>query len=247
VTVATVVRALPPVTLDELVRRASLLVRVERKYLLDPTDLALVLARMSADVQVLEMDGRREFGYHSLYLDTPSLECYLASAHGRRRQFKVRVRGYLESGLRFLEVKTKGRRGEAVKHRVPYVGEGPALALLLAAAGVTTDPHHLEPMLNVSYRRTTLFLPSDGARMSIDSGLTWALPGGISVKLADVIVVETKSTAVTRADRMLWSLGHRPCAVSKYCVGLAAVRPDLPANRWRSVLRRHFHTVADAR
>jgi hypothetical protein len=245
-TVAAVLRALPPVTLDELVRRAALLVRMERKYLLDPADLASVLARLSVDVQVLEIDGRREFGYHSLYLDTPNLECYLATTYGRRHRFKVRVRGYLESGLRFLEVKTRGRRGETVKHRVPYFGEGPALTHLLAAAGVATDPRHLEAALNVSYRRTTLFLPSSNARISIDSGLTWALPGGAGVRLADLTVVETKSAGVTPADRMLWSLGHRPCSVSKYCVGLATVRPDLPANRWRSVLRRHFRTVAEA-
>ena len=243
-TVAAALRTLPPVTLDELVRRASLLVRMERKYLLDPADLAAVLARLS-DVQVLEIDGRREFGYHSLYLDTPNLESYLATTYGRRHRFKVRVRGYLESGLRFLEVKTRGRRGETVKHRMPYFGEDPGLAHLLASAGVATDPRRLEAALNVSYRRTTLFLPSAEARLSIDSGLTWALPGGLGVRLADLTVVETKSTGVTPADRILWSLGHRPCSVSKYCVGLATVRPDLPANRWRSVLRRHFRPVAE--
>jgi hypothetical protein len=244
-TVGVALRALPPITLDELVQRASLLVRMERKYLLDPADLVPVLAGLSADVRVLEIDGRREFGYHSLYLDTPDLDCYLAAAYGRRHRFKVRVRGYLESGLRFLEVKTRGRRGETVKHRVPYFGEDPGLAHLLVSAGVATDPRRLVASLNVSYRRTTLFLPSSNARMSIDSGLRWALPGGFGVTPSDLTVVETKSAGVTPADRMLWSLGHRPYSVSKYCVGLATVRPDLPANRWRCVLRRHVRTVAE--
>ncbi|MEV4352468.1 hypothetical protein AB0J83_49085 [Actinoplanes sp. NPDC049596] len=41
-------------------------------------------------------------------------------------------------------------------------------------------------------------------------------------------------------DRLLWSLAHRPAPPSKYATGLAALRTDLPANRWRPLLRRHF-------
>jgi hypothetical protein len=242
VTVAapSIIDTLPPVTLEELDRRASLLTRVERKYFLRSADLPSMLTRLPTDTRVLEIDNRRLFGYHSVYLDTPNLECYLAAAYGRRHRFKLRVRGYLDSGLRFFEVKTRGRRGEVSKHRVPYMGAGPELALPLAAAGVVLDPSRLEPVLNVSYRRTTLFLPSSGSRVSIDSGLTWTAPGRSGIRLTEYTIVETKSGGATIADRLLWSLGHRPCAMSKYCVGLAAVRPDLPANRWRPVLRRHF-------
>ena len=57
-------------------------------------------------------------------------------------------------------------------------------------------------------------------------------------------IVETKAgRAGSGADRLLWSLRHRPCPVSKYGTGLAALRPDLPANRWLPVLRRHFPTA----
>jgi hypothetical protein len=29
-------------------------------------------------------------------------------------------------------------------------------------------------------------------------------------------------------------------AVSKFCVGMAALDPTLPANKWNRILRRHF-------
>ena len=242
--VAALIDALPPVTLEELDDRASRLTRFERKYVLTRADLPSVLAGLPTDTRVLEIDDRRLFGYHSLYLDTPNLQCYRAAAFGRRHRFKVRVRGYLDSGLRFFEVKTRGRRGEVTKHRVPYAGDGPTLDVPLAAAGVAIDPSRLESVLNVAYRRTTLLLPSCGSRVTIDSGLTWTAPGDAGLRLNDLTILETKSGGTTSVDRLLWSLGHRPGPMSKYCVGLAAVRGDLPANRWWPVLRRHFRTSA---
>ena len=135
-TVATPVSVdtLPPVTLSELDRRASLLTRVERKYVLTSGDLSSVLTGLPIDARVLEIDNRRRFRYHSVYFDTPNLECYLAATYRRRRRFKVRVRGYLDTGLRFLEVKTRGRRGEVVKHRMPYVGQGTTFTVELQLA-----------------------------------------------------------------------------------------------------------------
>lgn len=41
-------------------------------------------------------------------------------------------------------------------------------------------------------------------------------------------------------DLLLWRLGHRPTAISKYCVGLALLNPNLPANRWNRCLRHGF-------
>lgn len=41
-------------------------------------------------------------------------------------------------------------------------------------------------------------------------------------------------------DRLLWRQGIRPARISKYCVGLAALDPTLPANRWNRTLRRYF-------
>jgi hypothetical protein len=69
--------------------------------------------------RVLEGSGTRDFGYASLYLDTPELTGYHLSARGRRRRFKVRRRTYLDTGQSFLEVKTRGGRGSTVKERTP--------------------------------------------------------------------------------------------------------------------------------
>jgi hypothetical protein len=39
----------------------------------------------------------------------------------------------------------------------------------------------------------------------------------------------------------------RPASMSKYCVAVAALHPELPSNPWHQILRRYFgpRTVAD--
>ncbi|WP_246169367.1 VTC domain-containing protein [Actinotalea subterranea] len=72
------------------------------------------------------------------------------------------------------------------------------------------------------------------------------LPGGSTTAGAEVVlrgrlVLEIKSAGpATPADRWLWAAGHRPERISKYSVGLAALDPTLPANRWARSLTRHF-------
>ncbi|MDQ1027851.1 hypothetical protein QF035_005433 [Streptomyces umbrinus] len=254
--VGRVVGALPAIGLDELVAQASLLTRLDRKYMLPVADLPLVLGGLDEDTRVLDVDGARQFGYRSVYFDTPEMDGYLGAARHRRRRFKLRIRTYLDSGRHYFEVKTRGPRGTTVKQRIPYEGDvrrlGPDARAyadtVLAEAGINSGRLRFVPALTTYYRRTTLFLPATGSRLTVDTDLTWALPDGTALRTPDRAIVETKAgRAGSGADRLLWSLKHRPCPVSKYGTGLAALRPDLPSNRWLPVLRRHFPTALDGR
>lgn len=235
-----------PVSLEELVGEAALLTRLDRKYVLPANALPTVLDRMPAGVRVLEIERQQTFGYRSIYFDTAGLDAFHAAARQRRRRFKVRVRTYLDSGLDFVEVKTRGGRGQTVKERIPYAGDGVDLgsagrayaAHTLSAAGISPEGLDFQPVMATYYRRTTLYVPSTGSRVTIDTDLTWQLPDGSAVHMPHSVIVETKTArAASDVDRLLWSLGHRPRAISKYATGLAALRPELPANRWRPVLR----------
>ena len=241
------VETLRPVGLDELVGTAELLTRIDRKYVVPVADLDVLLSGTGPGTRVLQIDGRRRFGYRSVYFDTPALDSYLSTARRRRQRFKVRTRSYLDSGLHVLEVKTRGPRGLTVKQRLPYTGDGHGLdrgdrervAALLGQRGIAVDPTALQPVLTTRYDRTTLLLASGTSRLTVDTGLTWSLVGAEPATAAtDRAVVETKSgRGTSEVDRLLWSLGRRPSSLSKYGTGLAILRPELPANRWRPVLR----------
>jgi hypothetical protein len=76
---------LDPTGLDELVERAELLTRVDRKYVVSLREARELMAAVPADTRVLEIERRRAFGYRSAYLDTPGLHSYLGAGRSHRR------------------------------------------------------------------------------------------------------------------------------------------------------------------
>lgn len=110
---------LPEIALDELSANASLLTRIDRKYLLQADVAADLVASLAANgARALAIDGQSAFGYLSDYDDTPDFSLYRAAATKRRRRFKLRSRVYLDSGTHFLELKTRSGRGHNVKDRL---------------------------------------------------------------------------------------------------------------------------------
>jgi hypothetical protein len=242
---------LQPIPLEELNGLAALQTRVDRKYLVPLAELDGVLADLGDDCRVLDFGGARDSLYESVYFDTPDLASYHGAARKRRRRFKIRTRAYLDTGACFLEVKTAGGRSMTVKDRIEYRLEDRDIITeegrqyideTMALTGVA-DLHEIPllPTLVTGYRRSTLYVPSSGARATIDLGLELRRDEARRMALPELAVVESKSAGgPTIVDRLLWRHGHRPAAISKYCVGLAALQPELPSNRWSRVLKRHF-------
>lgn len=247
---------LAPIGLAELVERAALQTRVDRKYVVPLAAVGALLTALGSRARILEIDGQRSFRYESVYFDTPELTSYLLTARRRRRRFKVRTRTYVDSSECWLEVKTRGSRGATVKRRRPYAlhqrsdlapGRGFVDEILTQEQFPAGELAPLRPTLCTSYRRSTLFIPTAASRVTIDTDLTWQ-DGHRELSLSDLAVVETKAgSAASEVDRLLWRAGHRPARISKYATGLAALRPDLPATPWRRTLRRHFAADPAAR
>lgn len=256
---------LPEISLHDLAQRAELLKRTDRKYLV-PGTLVVEMVDFLGEIgaQALTIGGVQIFGYLSDYYDTSDFALYRAAATKRRRRFKLRSRVYLDSGMHFMELKTRSGRGQNVKDRLrledvctyDFVNgaNDPSEPLkrtdvvawaskLLQQRGVVASQREgfrtimdLMPSSRSSYRRSTLCLLDD-SRLTIDQDLVLSGPGESSGFEVPEVVVETKSSGRTSdADRWLWSHGIRPSRVSKYAIGTAIVHPELPANRWHSTM-----------
>ena len=217
-------RDFAPITLGELKTQAGLLSRIDRKYMVDTVTTFRMLGELArCGARILEIDGQRTFRYLSDYYDTADFALHNLAATKRRRRYKVRERIYVDSGLHFMEVKTRGGRGKNVKSRYAmhdvgvvarqamWEGESTYTPVLagstagewavgaLERAGVVeagegaTAIERLTPCLRTAYTRTTLLLP-EGSRLTLDVGLrTQALREGGVSAHAPFVVVETKS------------------------------------------------------
>ncbi len=251
--VAAAAAMVEPIGLGELLELAELQTRVDRKYFVPAGLFRRLIDELAGELQVLQIDGLRSFGYESIYFDTPQLISYRAHLQRRRQRFKARTRTYTDSGLTMFEVKLAGARGETVKERVPYATEHrgelteEALAHLGDALGQAYHqdlPTGLRPTLLTTYRRTTFVSRTGETRLTCDVGLVCR---GDEHEVHDTgthVLVESKSSAGGGApDRILRDVGVRPATVSKYCVGVAALHPELPSNPWHQTLRRYFEPL----
>ena len=254
--VAAAAAMVEPIGLDELMGLAELQTRVDRKYFVPAELFRRLIAELGDELQVLEIDGRRTFGYESVYFDTPRLTSYRAHLQRRRQRFKARTRTYTDSGLCMFEVKLTGARGETVKQRVPYPVEHRAelteealahLGETLCQAYHQDLPPGLRPTLTTTYRRTTFVTRAGESRLTCDVGLV-CHDGRFEVHDTGThVLVESKSSGHGSApERILRELGVRPAPVSKYCVGVAALHPELPSNPWHQTLRRYFEPLPAA-
>jgi hypothetical protein len=242
------------VGLAEVIERAELQARVDRKYVVPVDRFAELAASLPDTWAVLEIDRRRGFAYESVYFDTPDLLTYRQHLQGRRRRYKVRTRAYLDSADCTFEVKLKGPRDQTIKARLPYPVTDRSRITPPAQAFVSDQLQEaygqpaaaLSAVLTTAYRRTTLVDLRHGVRLTCDVDLVCSGNGRVATGLSDHVLVETKSAGPrAQADAALHSLGLRPVQMSKYCVAVALLHPGIRANPWHRTLQRYFPDPPD--
>ncbi|HUS21294.1 MAG TPA: polyphosphate polymerase domain-containing protein [Aeromicrobium sp.] len=241
---------LRPVDLLDVLARAELLERVDRKYMVPVGVAAAVMGELSADHHVLVVNGRRTTHYRTTYFDTDDRVCIRDHVMGRRRRFKARSRLYVEDGLCRLEVKTKHPRGRTIKAQIDMAPD---------SCGELTEAHHrfieetlahngvpkpspLRKSFEVTCCRATVVDLAGGVRITFDRDVTCS-DGSQSVSLdPGHVIVETKgSMRATRADALLWRAGYRPRSFSKYAALGAVLDPTISDNGLRRLLGNQLH------
>ena len=238
----------PAVGLEEALSLAQLTTRLDLKYLVPREALPALLGHLPHHLAALDIDGRRIFGYESLYFDTESFALYRQHVQGRRKRYKTRIRSYSDTSDAMFEVKLKGPRGQTVKQRLPYdyerrgelTYEGRLFLDTVVADAYGVIVPTLRPALTTTYRRATLVDLELRTRVTIDVNLSWFDPER-SQQVDHLALIETKSTlGPGPVDALLGSMGVRPVRISKYCLGVALLHPDTAANPWNRLLRREF-------
>lgn len=229
----TTLEDLSAIGLEELDERAALLRRTDVKRVVSRSDLPQLLERLAAEHDVLEIDGRRVFGYESVYFDTADLRCLAEHVGGVLPRFKARTRTYVDAGRTVFEVKVKSKAGDTDKRQRPHeLADAATLTPaardlvhgVLAQAGIE-PPEELDAALITSFSRFTLAHRDGGARLTVDGDVRLSrLDGGALALRPDLLIAETKSEdGNSPADRVLAELQSPEVALSKYRTGAEAL------------------------
>lgn len=245
---------LDTITLDDLNEVAALDSRIDRKYIVDARQVEAMVDGLGDRLELLEIGGRRAFRYESSYFDTPSLDAYRGSALDESDRLKVRTRTYRDLERTKIEVKVKDAFGVTRKFRQDHPYE--------MRRSLTDDSRWfvesisprmghaalLVPVITTSYRRATLVDRRAAARMTVDAGLRCVDCDGRAVEMPEHYIVEVKSSSgLSHMDQWLWRSGLEPVEISKFATGLAALNPQLPAEKWRTVLQHYLRPAPPAR
>jgi hypothetical protein len=230
-----------PITLAEM-DAVRLQFRVDTKYLFGTWRMPALLEELLPEYRLLEVDGQRGIAYETRYFDTAGLTHYFDHHNGRILRGKVRVRRYGGSGLCVLEAKCKTGRGDTDKRRIVLDGfperlttEQQAFANLHTR---TTDP--LMPVLENKFRRLTFVHRQRLERLTIDTDIAFAWQEH-RVALTGLAVAEIKEERAGHGSpfkAVMHRWGVHPASFSKYCIGMALVRPSLKQNTFKAVITR---------
>ncbi|MFV0555453.1 MAG: polyphosphate polymerase domain-containing protein [Mangrovibacterium sp.] len=234
--------AFSPISLAEM-EGVRLMNRTDTKYVTNAACLQQLMAQLSADYYMQEINHSALNPYETIYMDTPNCDMFLTHHSGKAQREKVRTRKYVDADLCFLEVKNKNNKGVTRKKRVELMTaedislEGEELLDKYSSFQL----QELTPHVETTYERITLVNRAKTERLTIDVNLGFKnLRTGITKQLPDLVIIELKQQQGdhhSKAKALLNDLRLRPTGMSKYCIGAALTNPDLKQNRFKMKLK----------
>ncbi|MFZ1664675.1 MAG: polyphosphate polymerase domain-containing protein [Flavobacteriales bacterium] len=234
-----VLQRFAPIKLAEM-DAVQLLVRMDTKYVFGAHRLTELLEELLPEYRLLEVNGVRGIDYQTRYFDTPALKHYFDHHNGRPLRSKVRVRRYGGSGLCVLEVKRKTGRGGTDKRRTPLQEYPDRLSTEHGAfvASHAGSAEQLAPVLDNAFHRLTLVHRVRLERLTIDMDIAFSHLGATN-EMTGLCVAELKEGRTGHGSPFAaimrrWAVP--PVSFSKYCIGIALLRPALKHNTFKPVL-----------
>jgi len=252
-----ILNSFDPITLEQM-SAIRLMNRTDTKFVTTTEQLRRLLTMAQKDYFVQEIDGERIAPYYTLYFDTQDCAMYTAHESGHTNRQKLRIRSYVNSGLNFLEVKTKNNHGRTKKKRVlvhEFDPMNPERNICFHCqnrefceyddflrSNLQYDPFTLSEQLENRFDRITLVNKGLTERLTIDTNLRFHNVATDNYRFLDnIVIIELKRDG--RVDSpilaLLKELRIKPQGFSKYTIGSAMTNEGLHCNR----LKPRLHTI----
>jgi len=220
------------VRLEEM-DKVKLMDRIDTKYLLPANRVPDLLDLMKGRYRVLEVGRQRVSSYATVYYDTTGFTFFNQHVTERTGRFKIRFRTYKSTGITFLEIKKKTKKGRTIKWRIENSPVGQIFdetAKEFIKTHAAFDPGSLRQVLENNFNRITFTGFDTPERITLDLDLTFRTPEGGSAEMPMIAVLELKSQGIavrSPFSGMIKQFSVYPTAFSKYCMG-CSILYDLP-------------------
>lgn len=229
--------------------------RTDTKFVTNIATLRKLLKLAVWQYRAQEIEGKRQARYYTMYFDTPDMQMYTCHHSGHANRQKLRIRSYVDSGLNFLEVKTKNNHKRTRKKRTTMFDFDP----LAPARNIAFDSHDvnfkeydsflrenlwykpeiMEEAIENRFNRITLVNNNKTERLTIDTDLCFHnIHTGNDCSLPELAIIELKRDGLVPSPilALLNELRIKPLGFSKYCIGTALTNPDIRQNRFKQRL-----------
>lgn len=243
-----------PITLEEM-SGIRLMNRTDTKFVTNIATLRKLLKLAVWQYRAQEIEGKRQARYYTMYFDTPDMQMYTCHHSGHANRQKLRIRSYVDSGLNFLEVKTKNNHRRTRKKRTTMFDFDP----LAPARNIAFDSHDdnfkeydcflrenlwykpeiMGEAIENRFNRITLVNNNKTERLTIDTDLCFHnIHTGNDCSLPELAIIELKRDGLVPSPilALLNELRIKPLGFSKYCIGTALTNPDIRQNRFKQRL-----------
>lgn len=221
----------------------SLMERIDRKFAVSISEISQFLAGLEKDYNIVKAAGSVVAPYHSLYLDTEGFKYFNKHRRGFSNRLKVRFRAYPKTQTSFLELKRKNNKGRTSKTRIPlndfeYPLSQDSIAFLKSFIPAS-EIQKLNKSVEVDYDRLGFISKNGEERFSVDFNIRASYEGR-AVSFGDLAIVEVKQDKYSSSPvvRQLREKGIREVSMSKYCIALSLLNPELKSNTFKPSLHR---------
>lgn len=221
----------------------ALMNRTDTKFIIPESEIPELLYELVDNYRALEVAGKKMSDYNSRYFDSTNRDYYHEHHRGKAGRTKVRIRTYVDSHISFLEVKVKDKKGNTDKQRRAIDGfvdhfEGVHQDFLMSLG---IDAGSLNSTLENAFSRITLVNNTAVERATIDTSLSFDGRPAVSGSKGGLAIIEIKQPGLNRTSPLFMALkkkGIRPYSISKYCIGMALLYPELKQNLFKPKLLR---------
>jgi len=231
-------------SLDDL-NGARLMNRVDTKFVINKNHLNQFLDVLEKKYTVLSINERELFEYRNRYFDTEDRAFYNSHHNGKLNRYKVRLRHYVDSQLKFLEVKFKNNKKRTIKSRINLANADVFSIKEFIKNKLGDENIDLSTSQISGYTRIAFANIEASERITVDFNIWYqSADSERKIELQDVCIIEVKQykkNIRTSFFSLAKKLGYSSASFSKYCIGCALLYSDtIKTNRFKKTIKKYI-------